>query len=1348
MNSGRESQDFEVAGMALPTGSRGARGLLRRGSTPGNPYTFKAVPSSGGRNPAIGVHPPQHPPSPSTNGAQAVLVRRASHHGDQSGRKVDSLRSPGGNLGNLAEEASRGRGTAVFTGGGRSPREMPTVPRRSSSRPANSRTNLPAPPGEEDLRLDRTMSAEESLAVAELKAGKLVEVLCDTHARDTERHQQDLSSRGKSSLTDDAASAFEEFISWHRHTYRFHSNTYFDLLLALVQLYLVDSSWRPLDGASKLRVIQTIRVLLRDHSLRDHFVELDGARRLMDIFEQSVERYFREHCVPIGLEYLAELVGEQSSIVQKLTSEANHIELFIQLGFHRQLVLLLNCQDIRILHCCLHALNSMAQNGAALHAMAELNIVDALCGLLNECPTKSKRVAGGLLNSLCRAENARLQMERAEGINLVLTSLMLNDDIISVHMLGIIEKMSTRTGIADVIRQKGGIQLILNTITRVNERRQVLSRVEAARYQAPAGEILRQDSNHDKAAAENQAEMRRVLGILTAALNSLTQLMMVDTNAHLVTRNNGVYQIAMVLIPSQRLASTNPTEEITDAISRLRSGPQDSNGPSPSISPERADMQKHHMADGSNNEGASAAMKGPSTGRLSDDAMRTDAMASAFRCLRFIFSVARNRSVFRKLFDPSLFEMFIDVGNYQSDLNKYSVLVEYVMNLDHTGLVSFHNLIRDVNMNRNPIRNVGNYAIIELMGRGAFGSVYKVRKRTDQSVFYAMKEISLSVTEQHKASKDVLTEVSMIESQLRHPNVVRYYNSFVDADKLHIIMELVDGFSLNDYLASLKEKEQAMSEEKIWKIFVQLVRALRYIHKEKHIVHRDLTPANIMVDEDDVVKITDFGLAKRKSELSVMNSMVGTIMYSCPELVQNEPYGEKADIWALGCILYQMITLNPPFVSSNMLTLAKKIVEGDFEPISRDNINPLLTEAVNHCLEPSSALRPDINQVAAIVAPMLLLEVDRLQIDLLNMEKELGRERKRSQRYFQEANANMQSFQKLVMAAQGVGHFSADVHDQPHHHTATGGRPLTGMSAITRPVSQGVALSGPGTPVAPPRTAGPGGRVSLPSPGSPYTQGFDSERSPTLKAGGQQQQQPQRQRSNTENLSVSELAAVSPGGGTRAPSAQIDLPATGGTGASAGAPPAPSPLAVRRTLSSRPYSANLTTAKLTVSPKNVRLIQDPILTMLSQLHKIIHISQLPPSLEYNPARRVIETYKRFLFASGRRGNYIKEELQKFISDSTDYVDIDFGPMAGEVLASQDRVTAGTSGGAVDTPESTNVSSATSGAGGGANSSSPSQGALPKDNRLTYQQLKSVIEHALEDCGYYSLVSGITADLQP
>lgn len=172
----------------------------------------------------------------------------------------------------------------------------------------------------------------------------------------------------------------------------------------------------------------------------------------------------------------------------------------------------------------------------------------------------------------------------------------------------------------------------------------------------------------------------------------------------------------------------------------------------------------------------------------------------------------------------------------------------------------------------------------------------------------------------------IISEITIIRKNLKHPNIVKYLKTFKKKDNFYIVMEIIEGMSLSQRIHSLKERSENFVESKIWNIFIQILLALKYLHKDKNIVHRDLTPNNVMLSDNDKVTITDFGLAKLKGvEYCKITSIVGNLMYLCPENIKNEASNEKADIWSLGCILYELSTLEAPFSSSNMLSLASKV---------------------------------------------------------------------------------------------------------------------------------------------------------------------------------------------------------------------------------------------------------------------------------------------------------------------------------------------------------------------------------------------------------------------------------------
>ena len=310
--------------------------------------------------------------------------------------------------------------------------------------------------------------------------------------------------------------------------------------------------------------------------------------------------------------------------------------------------------------------------------------------------------------------------------------------------------------------------------------------------------------------------------------------------------------------------------------------------------------------------------------------------------------------------------------------------------------------IKFCNQTQTPTNYINEYAVYEMIGSGAFGRVHKVKKK-NSNYFLAMKEIhtyNLS-TMKDKSLGDIVNEVTIIRNNLKHPNIVRYFKTFKENDNLYIVMELIDGEPLSQHVRTLREKKEFWSEEKIWNIFIQIVLALKYLHKEKHIVHRDLTSNNIMLSENDKITITDFGLAKLKeSDCSKMLSVVGTMFYSCPEIIKNEPYNEKADIWALGCVLYEICCLEPPFFTLNMLALANKITQSDYDhdKLKRFSYSSLVSTVVQNCLIIDPLKRPDIVGVAGLIAEKILTYTDSIRYKCNNLEKKLEKEKNKTQK--------------------------------------------------------------------------------------------------------------------------------------------------------------------------------------------------------------------------------------------------------------------------------------------------------------------------------------------------------------
>eukprot|EP00798_Chlamydomonas_sp_ICE-L_P017617 gene17617-23951_t len=344
--------------------------------------------------------------------------------------------------------------------------------------------------------------------------------------------------------------------------------------------------------------------------------------------------------------------------------------------------------------------------------------------------------------------------------------------------------------------------------------------------------------------------------------------------------------------------------------------------------------------------------------------------AYVFRALRYFFSTERNRKVFKRLFPPDVFALFIDIGHYNASLSAYIPLVQHFEDLGDKQKAGVSAALDDVSADRDTsLRTVHGYVILEMLGKGAYGAVYKAR-RANGEMLVALKELPLSdigIFGATDAERSVgvgrMNKEVNILSSLSHPNIVQYYESFSEGPYLYISMELVEGTSLLDHLHSLAEKGRFMPETDIWQVLIAVSLALNYIHGQKQIVHRDLTPGNIVLGQGPEglrhTKIADFGLAKEVTGSSVAQSMVGTMPYTCPEIIQQERYTEKADVWSLGCVMYHTIMQRPPFDGTNPLAVASRIVEGNYEPVCDPKGGPAYSMHLKQIVKKMMTINPD-----------------------------------------------------------------------------------------------------------------------------------------------------------------------------------------------------------------------------------------------------------------------------------------------------------------------------------------------------------------------------------------------------
>nr|GMD53662.1 serine/threonine-protein kinase TIO [Ipomoea batatas] len=214
---------------------------------------------------------------------------------------------------------------------------------------------------------------------------------------------------------------------------------------------------------------------------------------------------------------------------------------------------------------------------------------------------------------------------------------------------------------------------------------------------------------------------------------------------------------------------------------------------------------------------------------------------------------------------------------------------------------------------------VENYHVIELVGEGSFGKVYKGRRK------YTGQTVAMKFIPKHgKSEKDIhnLRQEIEILRKLKHENIIEMLDSFESPQEFCVVTEFAQG-----ELFEILEDDKCLPEEQVQAIAKQLVRALYYLHSNR-IIHRDMKPQNILIGSGSVVKLCDFGFARAMSTNTVvLRSIKGTPLYMAPELVREQPYNHTADLWSLGVILYELFVGQPPFYTNSVYALVRHIIK-------------------------------------------------------------------------------------------------------------------------------------------------------------------------------------------------------------------------------------------------------------------------------------------------------------------------------------------------------------------------------------------------------------------------------------
>ena len=272
--------------------------------------------------------------------------------------------------------------------------------------------------------------------------------------------------------------------------------------------------------------------------------------------------------------------------------------------------------------------------------------------------------------------------------------------------------------------------------------------------------------------------------------------------------------------------------------------------------------------------------------------------------------------------------------------------------------------------------SMDDFEIISELGKGSFGFVYKVRRKTD-NIIYALKKVSFSKLNS-KEKENSLNEIRILAS-LHNKHVIEYKDAFYDnnANCLCLIMEFAEHGDLDKAIRNRMKEKRYYSEYEIISILIQITKGLKNLH-DNNIMHRDIKSANIFIFENNIFKIGDLNVSKiLKNDLH--HTQTGTPYYASPEVWDNHQYDNKCDIWSLGCLLYELTTLKPPFRGSTMKIVYEKVKDGIYEPIPK-MYSKSLAGLIYICLQIIPKNRPTCEQ---------LLDLINKKINTFNLEGQI-----------------------------------------------------------------------------------------------------------------------------------------------------------------------------------------------------------------------------------------------------------------------------------------------------------------------------------------------------------------------
>ncbi|XP_076952759.1 serine/threonine-protein kinase STY17-like [Bidens hawaiensis] len=227
---------------------------------------------------------------------------------------------------------------------------------------------------------------------------------------------------------------------------------------------------------------------------------------------------------------------------------------------------------------------------------------------------------------------------------------------------------------------------------------------------------------------------------------------------------------------------------------------------------------------------------------------------------------------------------------------------------------------------------------------------------------YCSQEVAIKVLKPERMDSDMLREFSQevyILRKIRHKNVVQFIGACTEPSRLCIVTEFMARGSIYNFL---RQQNGSFKLPLLLKIAIDVSKGMSYLH-QNNIIHRDLKTANLLMDEHEVVKVADFGVARVQTQSGVMTAETGTYRWMAPEVIEHRPYDHKADVFSFGVVLWELLTGEVPYSCLTPLQAAVGVVQHGLRPTIPKETHPKLTELLRSCWHDNPTMRPDFTDI-------------------------------------------------------------------------------------------------------------------------------------------------------------------------------------------------------------------------------------------------------------------------------------------------------------------------------------------------------------------------------------------------